>query len=239
MRMSTLIKRLKKQLRRGPSLKEWMTFALGAVAAFLVIQTTVAMRKDVMTPLQPQSSKVTIAWLPAGVKQWQSTIEQMADRYDIDPNIVAIIMTIESGGRADAKSPVGADGLMQIMPGTAGDIASKHLKQPVTTYNILDPATNIEFGTAYLAYLRNEFGNDTHAPTWNETAELIAAGYNGGPGAANNLEQGNGLRSAETVMYSRDVYNMWRERHAAASPTYERWLDRGGKRLVDAAGKET
>jgi soluble lytic murein transglycosylase-like protein len=237
MRMRTFIKQAKRRLKRGPSLREWVTFGLGALAAVFVMQIIATTQKDVMTPLAPQSPTITIAWLPEGVRRWSEPIERMAARYNIDPNLIAIIMTIESGGRPDAKSPVGAEGLMQVMPGTAGDIARKHLKNPVDQYTILDPETNIEFGTAYLAYLRNEFGNQTHAPTWNETAELIAAGYNGGPGAANNLEQGKGMRSSETVMYSRDVYNMWRERHAETSPTYERWLERGGQRLINAADK--
>jgi hypothetical protein len=67
--MQKLIKRLK----RGPSAKEWMTFALGAVAALLVAQTIITIKKDVMTPLQPESSTVTIAWLPPSVKKWHQT----------------------------------------------------------------------------------------------------------------------------------------------------------------------
>ena len=185
-------------------------------------------------PLAVQSPNIVITWLPQHVRQWQPIIQEMAVRYNIDPNLVAIIMTIESGGNPQARSGVGAQGLMQIMPATAKDIAAKHLKQPVDTYDIYNPHTNIEFGTAYLAYLRNEFGVPSQGPSWDQTAELVAAGYNGGPGAAHNLQQGNGLQSAETYAYSRDVYNMWRERNAATSPTYDRWLSRGGDRLVSS-----
>ena len=183
-------------------------------------------------PLAPQSAAITSPWIPQNVRQWDGIIQEMAKKYNLDPNLIAIIMTIESGGNPRAQSGVGAQGLMQIMPLTAKDIASKHLKEPVTTYDIYDPRTNIEFGAAYLAWLRDQFGSSSQAPSWNETVELVAAGYNGGPGAAKHVRQGDGLESIETVSYSRDAFNMWRERHAAQSPTYNRWLGRGGSALV-------
>ena len=89
-----------------------------------------------------------------------------------------------------------------------------------------------------MAYLRDLFGNPQQGPDWNTTAELIAAGYNGGPGAAKHLQNGDGLQDIQTVSYSRDVFNMWRERHAADSPTFDRWRDRGGNLLLDAAQAE-
>lgn len=182
-------------------------------------------------PLAAQTTTITTPWIPENVKQWQPIIQDMARKYNLDPNIIAIIMTVESGGNQQARSPVGAQGLMQIMPGTAADIAAKYLKIPVEAYDIYEPRTNIEFGTAYLAHLRDEFGTNTQAPNWDQTAELIAAGYNGGPGAASNLEKGLGLESSETHLYTHNVYNMWRERNAQHSPTYTRLLERGNATL--------
>ena len=193
---------------------------------------------DTKTPLAPESKNITSSWVPATVKRWSMPINEMAKKYDIDPNLIAIIMTMESGGFSKAHSSADAKGLMQITPLTAQDIASKYLQKPVSTYDIWDPKTNIEFGAAYLAYLRDEFGENNQAPSWNATVELIAAGYNGGPGAAGRLYHGKGLTDTETVIYSRDAYNMWRERHAAISPTYERWLERGGSTLIEQAKAE-
>ncbi len=187
------------------------------------------------TPLAYQASGITIAWLPDTVRRWDASINEFGKKYNIDPNLLAIIITMESGGYPQARSEAGAQGLMQIMPGTAQDIAAKFLKQPRATYDIYDPGTNIEFGAAYLAYLRDTFGGASQDPSGNSVVELVAAGYNGGPGAARNLEKGNGLRSMQTVAYSRDAYNMWRERHAAHSPTFERWAERGGSHLIDRA----
>ena len=123
---------------------------------------------------------------------------------------------------------------MQITPLTAKDIATKYLKKPVTHYDLKNPETNIEFGTAYLAFLRDYFGAYNQNPDW-ATVELIAAGYNGGPGAAANLESGKGLKDTQTVVYSRDAFNMWRERHSSSSPTFDRWKERGGSILLDKA----
>lgn len=190
-------------------------------------------------PMQPsQSSGLTIPWLPDTVKRWEDEIVAAAERYNLDPNLLAIIITVESGGYSKAKSEAGAQGLMQVTPPTGKDIAAKHLRVPTENYDLNDPRTNIEFGAAYVAFLRDEFGEDNQGPSWNTTAELIAAGYNGGPGAAGRLYRGEGLTGVETVSYSRDVYNMWRERNTKESPTFNRWLERGGFRLIDKAKAE-
>ena len=190
-----------------------------------------------LSPRLPNRNRViTVKWLPATVTHWQSQIESSAKKYDIDPNLIAVIMTLESGGYSKADSGQ-AQGLMQITPVTAKEIAAKHLKNPVAKYDIWDPVTNIEFGTAYLAYLRSEFCDLSTGPDW-ACVELIAAGYNGGPGAANSVYKGEGLTDTQTVIYSRDAFNMYREATASSSPTYERWLERGGQDLIDQAKKE-
>lgn len=193
---------------------------------------------SLQTPVAYRAQPVQTAWIPPTVTRWQQPLLQAAKTYNIDPSVLGIIMTLESGGYTKADSGQ-AQGLMQITPATAKEIAQKHLKQPRNTYNIYDPATNIEFGAAYLAYLRDEFCDSRYRPTdWNGCIELIAAGYNGGPGAANALYKGQGLTDTQTVIYSRDAFNMWRERRAAASPTYDRWRERGGQDLIDKAVAE-
>lgn len=220
---------------RLPSRRDSTLIAAGVVVALIGVGIATLI-SHARAPLKPQADTVTSPWIPSTVKYWQTPINQNAKKYNIDPNLVAIIMTMESGGYAKANSGQ-AEGLMQIAPATAKEIAVRHLKQPVKSYNLWDPKTNIEFGTAYLAYLRDTFGSYRQGPSWNSTVELVAASYNGGPLAALHLEQGKGLHDPQTVIYSRDAFNMWRERHAGDSPTYDRWLDRGGSTLVDAAKK--
>ena len=201
----------------------------------MIFNTT---KKETTTPLSYNSGGVNISWLPKTVTRWENIINENGKKYNIDPELIAIIITVESGGYSKALSRAKAQGLMQVIPPTANDIAKKHLIERRQNFDIYDPKTNVEFGTAYLSYLRNEFGQADQGPTWNSTVELIAAGYNGGPGAANSLFKGQGLKSNETLVYSRDVFNMWRERKAQTSPTFERWKQRGGSLLIEKAENE-
>ncbi len=216
---------------------DWLILSVGVVltvAGFLIADAIHHMQ----VPLKPETSSITSPWIPSSVKRWQTPIVANAKKYNVDPTLIAIIMTLESGGYSQAVSPDNAQGLMQVTPLTAKDIASKYLKKPVKSYNLKNPNTSIEFGAAYLAYLRTTFGKVSQGPSWNSTVELVAAGYNGGPGAAFDVEHGRGLTDTQTVIYARDAFNMWRERDAKTSPTYSRWLERGGTTLVDLANAE-
>lgn len=225
------LSRLQRSAQLG--VRDYGMVVVGIVFSVLVFGAYTLMQ-HAKIPLSPQTDTVTISWLPDSVKRWHSQIESSAKQYNLDPNLVAIIMTIESGGNPKADSGY-AQGLMQITPATTKEIASRHLKKPVNKYDIWDPRTNIEFGTAYLAWLRTAYGTLDQGPSWNVTAELVAAGYNGGPDAAYSLGHGTGLHDTQTVVYSRDVYNMWRERNAKDSPTFDRWKERGGQALLEKA----
>lgn len=164
----------------------------------------------------------TITWLTPAVQQWHEPIDRFARQYDLDADLVAIIITLESNGNPQATSEVGAQGLMQVMPATAGDINRKFLAtpRPGQPYDLYDPTTNIEFGTAYLAYLRNNLTppSDNMA----DFIELIAAGYNGGPGAAGMLAREQAGRSSENVNYATAAANLWQSRYAAVMPAVRR-----------------
>lgn len=225
-----------RSIRHGlPRLWDFGLIAIGALTV-LTIVGVVNWRYNTQTPLPYQDAGITATWLPPTVTHWKTLINETAKKYNIDANVVAIVMTMESGGDPKAASGAGAQGLMQVTHLTADDIAKKYLKEPRDgIYDLFDPATSIEFGTAYLAYLRDVFGEPQQSPSWNYTVELIAAGYNGGPGAANSVYKGEGLTDTQTVVYSRDAFNMWRERHATDSPTFDRWKERGGQILLDNA----
>lgn len=96
---------------------------------------------------------------------------EVAAEYEIDPRLLAAVVTVES--RWDAYS-VGAhqdSGLMQIIPSTAEAIARG---MGLEEYNIFDPRTNLSMGAWYLKRLYQQYGG------W---PEALAA-YNGGPAAA-------------------------------------------------------
>lgn len=209
---------------------------LGVVLASLAFVAMTLYRHH-QVPLRPQTTRIDSPWIPSTVKHWEPQVDAMAKKYNIDPTFLAIIMTIESGGNPKANSGE-AQGLMQITPVTAKDIASRYLKKPVSKYNLYDPATSIEFGAAYLSMLRDAFGDYTQAPSYDLTAEAIGNAYNGGPSAAADVLAGKGVKNEQTVLYSRNVFYFWRERHAASSPAYLRWRDEaGGIRLIKAAEK--
>lgn len=102
-----------------------------------------------------------------------------AARQGVDPSLVLRVMQAESGGRANAVSPKGATGPMQLMPGTARDLG----------VNINDPLDNIRGGVRYLAQQLKVFG----------TPDLALAAYNAGPG---NVRKYGGVPPfAETQNY--------------------------------------
>ncbi|WP_083981831.1 transglycosylase SLT domain-containing protein [Arsukibacterium ikkense] len=81
---------------------------------------------------------------------YQQEMQLSADKYNIDSGWSMAIARRESSFMADANSPVGARGLMQIMPGTANEIA----KKKVQIRQLYNPVTNIDYGTDYLNYLK-------------------------------------------------------------------------------------
>lgn len=102
--------------------------------------------------------------------QWQPT-----DGYTVDPALVFAVARQESGFNIKAKSHVGAQGTMQIMPNTAKYIAKKMKVDGKVKLN--DPITNITLGQHYLTYLANK-------PYIRGNIVLLAAAYNAGPGNA-------------------------------------------------------
>ena len=128
---------------------------------------------------------VDVKWTTGNVKI-DGLIRMNAKRYGIDPYLVYCVMHQESRFGAGATSPVGAMGLMQLMPGTAA-------RYGVT--NPYDPAQNIMGGTHYLADLLRMFGG---------RVDLALAGYNAGEGAV--MKYGRRIPPyAETQNYVRII----------------------------------
>ena len=90
---------------------------------------------------------------------------ETARRHGIDPELVLAVVSVESAFRPDAVSPKGAQGLMQLMPGTARELG---VKDP------LDPAANLDGGTRYLNALLQQYKGDL---------KRALAAYNAGAGA--------------------------------------------------------
>lgn len=102
----------------------------------------------------------------------KSIIQNYAKQYDLPEALVYAVIRQESAFRHDVTSPVGAHGLMQLMPKTAKHIARKQHIAYRDTRDLFIPEKNISLGVAYLAYLAKKFD---HNPA------LMIAAYNAGP----------------------------------------------------------
>ncbi|NHO31141.1 lytic transglycosylase domain-containing protein [Acetobacter fallax] len=91
---------------------------------------------------------------------------------DLPPGLALALMRQESNFNPDAVSVSGAVGLMQLLPGTARDMARGTRTGPVTVSTLYTPAENIQLGTAYLDQVYRKF--DGIVP-------YTAAAYNAGP----------------------------------------------------------
>ncbi|KYH19052.1 lytic murein transglycosylase [Enterobacter hormaechei] len=104
--------------------------------------------------------------------------KDLFDRYtsgkDIPQSYAMAIARQESAWNPKVRSPVGASGLMQIMPGTATHTVKMfNIPGYSSPSQLLDPETNINIGTSYLQYVYQQFGNNRI---------FASAAYNAGPG---------------------------------------------------------
>jgi soluble lytic murein transglycosylase-like protein len=99
---------------------------------------------------------------------YAEAISTAADRYGLDPKLLHALVVVESAYRPDARSPVGASGLTQLMPATASSLGVQ---------DRFDPTQNVTGGAAYLARQMLRFGD----------LRLALAAYNAGPGRVAEL----------------------------------------------------
>ena len=111
------------------------------------------------------TSKINWHTISLNTSDYADTVKTMAGKYKVDAALVRAVIHAESAFNAKALSKKGAQGLMQLMPGTAKDLG-------VT--NAFDVQQNIEGGVKYLSGLLDTFNGDI---------KLATAAYNAGPGA--------------------------------------------------------
>ncbi len=130
---------------------------------------------------------------PPNGQDFSAIILREATRHGVRPELVRAVIQVESAFDPRARSPVGAMGLMQLMPGTAADL---RVTDPY------DPEQNIRGGVTYLRGLLDRFdGNE----------ELALAAYNAGPGAV--ARHGN-----QVPPYTETRNYLARVRSSAGSP---------------------
>ena len=151
------------------------------------------------------------------VQYWSDNILRWADASSLDPNLVAVVMQIESCGDPFARSSAGAMGLFQVMP--------FHFRIGEDPYN---PDTNALRGLDYLAHsLETSHGN----------VRLALAGYNGGVGI---IAHGEWTWSAQTLRYVYFGVPIYEDARngANSSTTLEEWHRKYGAGLCRQASQK-
>ncbi|MGA9333305.1 MAG: lytic transglycosylase domain-containing protein [Rudaea sp.] len=109
---------------------------------------------------------------PLNLTAYHDEIDDAARQYGVDPSLLRAVIHAESAFNPNALSDKGAQGLMQLMPGTASDLG---------VANPFDAGQNILGGAQYLSSLLKQFGGDERR---------VMAAYNAGP---QNVQKYNGI----------------------------------------------
>lgn len=151
------------------------------------------------------------------VRHWEAQILKWSEQFDVDPNIVATIMQIESCGNPVAVSYAGASGLFQVMP--------FHFR---LGEDMFDPNTNAMRGLAFFKEQLRFTGGDI---------DTSFAGYNGGYAASGGAYA---TWPAETKRYFYWAKGIYTDAKAGVehSETLAEWLSAGGSSLCRIAASE-
>lgn len=126
-----------------------------------------------------------------------SAVMEASQKYQIDPELLFAVIKQESGFNPRAVSPCGAQGLMQLMPGTA---------KQVGVTNSFDIKQNVDGGANYLRQMLDQFDGDV---------KLALAGYNAGP---HRVVQYGGIPPfAETQNYVKSITGDFQTSHQVKS----------------------
>ena len=150
------------------------------------------------------------------VQHWGGDITRWANASSLDPNLVAVIMQIESCGDPRALSHAGAMGLFQVMP--------FHFHFGENPYN---PETNALRGLNYLSRSLN---------TANNNVRLALAGYNGGIGVISRSEWSWSAETKRYIQYGAPMYEDARS-GATSSAILDEWYQKYGAGLCRQASR--
>ncbi len=115
---------------------------------------------------------VKTVWMHAYPQAYKEHVNKWSGQFKISSDLVWGIMKAESSYKRDIVSPVGAIGLMQIMPNTGEKLSGLLKESGFVPQNLFEPEVSIRLGSKYLQRLSKQF---------DQNYALVAAGYNAGP----------------------------------------------------------
>ena len=194
-------------------------YSLSILAVFFItcLIAALALNSPVKISAAPQTDSTPISPIfTREVQHWADAITSWANASAIDPNLVAVIMQIESCGNPSARSSAGAMGLFQVMP--------FHFQFGENPYN---PETNALRGLNYLARSLQAANGD---------ARLALAGYNGGIGVITRTEWTWHAETKRYVYYGAPIYADAIS-GATSSPMLDEWHQKYGAGLCRDANQ--
>lgn len=187
---------------------------MGTLFALVLSQVNFNTAATAPQPVQSSSSTPGIAPLfTPEIQAWEGKILQWSERYQLDPNLVATVMQIESCGNPKALSPAGAQGLFQVMP---------YHFQP--DEDPLAPGVNARRGLSYLRAALEAGGN----------VRLALAGYNGGIQGASRPQEAWPAETQRYVYWGSGIYKDAKN-GKSSSARLDEWLASGGRSLCQSA----
>lgn len=167
-------------------------------------------------PAYANNGEIASFFAPS-VQHWSTKIDEWSTLYDVDTQLMATVMQIESCGHPSVISSAGARGLFQVMPFHFEDHE-----------NMIDPDTNAKRGGLFLNYCYNASGGDVG---------LTLACYNGGPSVINRPIS---TWASETQRYYRWGVGIYSDAivNLSESDTLNQWMNAGGSRLCTSALSE-
>lgn len=186
----------------------WAAVAVGLVAGPALLGGVAAAPADQWEGLVPEPELNPLETLPpdpAQIKadlvrremariadlapeEFRPLVVEAAGKHQLDPRLLAAVITVESDWDPSVVGRHGEKGLMQVLPATGAWLARQ---AGLGECDLADPATSLDLGALYLSILLRDHG----------TAEKALAAYNGGPSAA---------ESWQTNLYARRVLEHYR-----------------------------
>jgi len=162
--------------------ESWINFQNGIISKSIIIA------RNKMDKLLEKPDNNDPKWKLIYPVYYLENINHNAGLNELDPVIVLSLMKEESYFNTFALSYSNARGLMQILPGTANDIARWKKLGSYSGVQLFDPDVNIKLGTAYLSHVRGYLYNNML---------FAVAAYNGGPGAVERWINANPQKDAD------------------------------------------